>query len=133
MKTLKLLAFTVITAFALAAFAGAEHDHGAPTFQPPKGGILKSTHSAHFELVKGAKGISLYAYDKAGKGLPTKGLTLSAELEIPRQKATPVTLTNKETHWEANVDAKNAHRFTLKVNIIDGKEKDYVKFTVENK
>jgi len=133
MKTLKLLALTVITAFSMAAFAGAEHDHGAPTFQPPKGGILKSTHSTHFELVKGSKGVNIYAYDKDGKGIATKGLTLTAELELPRQKATAVTLTSKETHWEANVDAKGAHRYTLKVNIDDGKEKDYVKFTVENK
>lgn len=133
MKSLNTLIMTLITAVSLSAFAGAEHDHGAPTFQPPKGGILKSTHETHFELVKKDKSVTIYAYDKDGKALPTKGFKLTAELEIPRKKSAPLALTNKDTHWEASVDAASAHRYSIKVNIDDGKEKDHVKFTVENK
>jgi len=132
MKSFKVFALATLTAISLSAFAGSEHDHGAPTFQPPKGGVLKSTDSAHFELVKGAQGVSIYAYDKEGKALAAKGFTLTAELELPRKKATPVTLVKKESHWEANINAQGAHRYSLKVMIDDGKEKDHVKFTVEN-
>jgi len=133
MKTFKALLLTAITILSITAVAGSEHDHGAPSFQPPKGGILKSTHSMHLELVKGAKGIIIYAYNMEGKALGTKNLQLDATLELPRKKPVALKLENKETHWEAAVDSQGTHRYTVKVNIDDGKEKDYVKFTIENK
>lgn len=133
MKTLRTILAAAVLVISTTVLASPDHDHGAPTFQPPKGGILKSTHMAHFELVKSANSVSLYAYNKEGKALPTKGLKVSADLELPRQKPTPVSLTDKETHWEATIDSKSAHRYSLKVKIDDGKEKDNVKFTVENK
>lgn len=133
MKTIKTTVLTILTALSLNAFGGADHDHGAPSFQPPKGGVLKSTGSKHFELVKSDKKVSIYAYNKEGKSISTQGLILTAELEIPRKKTTAQTLENKNTHWEAVIDGQSSHRYTLKVSIVDGNEKDYVKFTVENK
>ena len=124
---------SIMTAISIMAFASPDHDHSAPTFQPPKGGVLKSTHNVHFELVKNPKGVTVYAYDKDGKVLATKGFVLTAELELPRKKAMPIILETKTTNWEAVIDAQGAHRYTLKLNINDGKEKDHVKFTVENK
>ena len=32
----------VVISLMTSVFAGSEHDHGAPTFQPPKGGVLRS-------------------------------------------------------------------------------------------
>lgn len=127
--------FAIVAAIVTVNFAwgGAEHDHGAPTFQAPKGGVLKSTHSAHFELVRNQNIVSIYAYDQKGQSLPTKGFRATAELELPRKKVSPISLIDKSTHWEATVDSKSAHRFTLKMLIDDGKDKDYVKFTIENK
>ena len=107
------------------------HDHGAPTFQAPKGGVLKSTYMGHFELVKNQNSLSLYVYDDKGQALPTKKFKIDALLELPRKKANSISLIDKGTHWESTVDSKGAHRFTLKVNIDDGKEKDHVKFTIE--
>lgn len=133
MKAFKNIIFGLVTLASVIAFAGAEHDHGAPTFQAPKGGILKSTHGAHFELVKNANTVNIYAYNQEGKSIQTSTLKLTAQLELPRKKATPLTLNDKGTHWEATVDAQGAHRFSLKVNIDDGKEKDDVTFTVESK
>ena len=132
MNKFKLLIAALVASATINAFAGAEHDHGAPTFQARKGGILKSTHSTHFELVKNHNTVTIYAYDQEGKSLTTKSLKLTGELEIPRKKVSPITLTDKSTHWETSIDSQGAHRFTLKVLIDDGKEKDYVKFTVEN-
>lgn len=123
--------FAVMMLVTLNLWAGAEHDHGAPTFQAPKGGVLKSTHHNHFELVKNQSSVSVYAYDQEGKAVSTKGFKMSAELEIPRKKSSPLKLTDQGTHWEASVDSQGAHRFTVKILIDDGKEKDYVKFTVE--
>ena len=129
--SLLLVVFSLVTV----AFAGSEHDHGAPTFQPPKGGVLQSTDHNHFELVKKGKTVFIYAYSEKGKAIETKSLKVAGELEIPRTKATPIKLMDKKTHWELELDSKalSAHRFSLKVLVEDGKEKDYVKFTVENK
>jgi hypothetical protein len=132
-KSLGLLA--VIVSTIVVAFASPDHDHGAPTFQPPKGGVLQSTHHNHFELVKKAKTVFIYAYSEKGKPIETKSIKMSAELELPRAKAVTIKLTDKKTHWETELDSKAlaSHRFSLKVQVDDGKEKDYVKFTVENK
>jgi len=133
MKAFKKIVLGLVTLASATVFAGPEHDHGAPTFQAPKGGILKSTHSAHFELVKNEKVIAIYAYNHEGKGIQTSKFKASAELELPRKKAIPLGLNDKGTHWEATVEAQSAHRFSVKLNIDDGKEKDNVTFTVENK
>ncbi len=132
-KSLFLLTFILSTL--LVAYAGPEHDHGAPTFQPPKGGILQSTHENHFELVKKAKTVFIYAYTEKGKPVETINVKMKAEIEIPRSKSVAISLIDKKTHWEADLDSKAlaAHRFSLKITVEDGKEKDYVKFTVENK
>lgn len=108
------------------------HDHGAPTFSAPKGGILKSSLQGHFELVKENDLAKVYHYDAKGKAKDTKGLNLKAELELPRKKSVALDLQDKGTHWESKIDAQNAHRYTLKITIDDGKEKDHVKFTVES-
>lgn len=113
--------------------ASGDHDHGAPTFQPPKGGFLKSSHNNHFELVNKDKTVFLYAYTQDGKPLPTTDFKLTTDLEIPRKKATPFVWTDKGTHWESAIDDQGAHRVTLKIKILKGKEKDSVKFTLENK
>lgn len=129
---IKLALITTTLLFGIFATAHEGHDHGAPTFQPPKGGVLKSALQGHFELVKSDDLISIYAYSKDGKALPTKGLTLGTTLELPRKKPAPLLLTDKGTHWEAKVDAQGTHRFTLKIAIDNGKEKDHVSFTIEN-
>lgn len=112
-------------------FAHEGHDHGAPTFQAPKGGVLKTASFGHFELVKKGPEVLIYWYDEAGKQQDTQSLQVTAQLELPRQKATPVSLVNHKTHWSAQVDSKSAHRYSLKVNMQKGNEKDYVTFTVE--
>ena len=114
-------------------FAHEGHDHGAATFQPPKGGVLQNTKLYHFELVKKANQIMIYAYDRSGKSIATDQFKVSAEAELPRKKKVSATLQDLKTHWESTVDMQNAHRMTLRLNIDDGKEKDYVQFTVENK
>ncbi len=126
---------SILTTFAFLNLASAHegHDHGAPSFQAPKGGILKSIENSHFELVRSGQNIQIYAYDNQGKALPTSQFKTNAELDFPRKKKEPLTMTDKGTHWESSVDSKGAHRFTIKFNVDDGKEKDYVSFTVETK
>lgn len=131
MKQLSMILFTCLLMIFTKAPAHDGHDHGAATFQPPKGGILQTAQQGHFELVSQGNKIQIYVYDAKGTAKQTKGLTLTTELELPRKKAEKISLADKGTHWETDVDSKGAHRFTLKITIDDGKEKDYVKFTIE--
>ena len=109
------------------------HDHGAASFQPPKGGVLQTSFENHFELVKKGQVLFIYVYDQKGKTVETKGFKVSAELELPRKKKMPATLNDLGTHWESKIDMQGAHRMTFKLNVDNGKEKDYVQFTIENK
>lgn len=108
------------------------HDHGAASFQPPKGGILNSSLHGYFELITKDNGlVEIYLYNEKGEALPTNGLTVKAELELPRKKSSPIAVKTEKTHWSIEVDAQSAHRYTLKFYAESKKNKDYVKFTVE--
>jgi hypothetical protein len=122
-----------ILGFCFQSIAGTDHDHGAPTFQPPKGGILRSTAYGHFELVKKDSTLNFYHYDDQGKTLPTAGIKLAGSLELPKKKTLPLSVSDKGTHWEAALGEQKAHRTTVKLKITKGTEVDDVKFTVENK
>lgn len=132
--TNKLKLFLLIALFKSSIVNAHEnHDHGAPTIQAPKGGILKATHNALFELVQSNQLTKIYVYDPKGQSLTTTKFKIQAALEIPRKKTTKLDLKDLTTHWETVVNASGAHRFTIKLNIDDGKGKDDVQFTVENK
>ncbi len=129
----KLLTIATLLA-SLVAFASPDHDHGAPAFQPKKkNGMLKSAHKNHFELAREGNKLSLYVYDQKGTDVTTAGFKLDSKVELPKKKTLPITFKDMKTHWEADVNWQDAHRATLKVSIHDGKDKDSVKFTLENK
>lgn len=133
-----LITLTLVASFfaATTVLAGADHDHGAPTFQPKKkNGILRSTHNNHFEISKEGDLISLFVYDKSGKEITTQNFKLNSEVDMPKKKKQKINFIDMKSHWEAQFDWQNSHRITIKININDekGKDKDYVKFTLENK
>lgn len=133
MKKLMALITLIATMTTFQIGAHENHDHGAPTIQAPKGGILKATHNAYFELVKSGQLVKIYVYDQKGQNLSTTQFKVEAELEIPRKKTTKIQLKDLTTHWESPVDHQGSHRFTVKLKIVDAKGKDDVQFTIENK
>lgn len=131
---MKKLLMTLALCASLVAAASPDHDHGAPTFQPKKkNGMLQSAHSNHFELAREGNKLSLYVYDEKGNDVTTKGFKLDSKVELPKKKILPLSFKDMKTHWEADLDWQGAHRATLKISIDDGKDKDSVKFTLENK
>ncbi len=135
MKKLLIALTLVASLFTVSSLvlAGAEHDHGAPTFQPKKkNGVLKSTENNHFEISKEGDLISLYVYDKSGKDITTQNFKLISEVDMPKKKKKKIDFIDMKSHWEAKFDWQKAHRITIKITVDDGKDKDYVKFTLEN-
>lgn len=122
----------------ISVFAGAspDHDHGAATVQPTKGGTIQSTHNHHFEMALKGNKVFLYAYSKeTEKMISTEGLKVTAKFDNPKtkQKGAELVLTDKKDSWEAEIDWKGSHRITIYAYIDDGKEKDHVRFTFSNK
>ncbi len=113
------------------------HDHEGPISIPaPKGGIIKSLEGTSVEVVSRGKEIKMYLYDKETKPQSTSGFLVAAKVELPRtKKQEAITLTAKDTFYEATYDAKGLHRYTLLISIKDLKtgHDDKLSFTIEPK
>lgn len=123
--------FTVLLTISQSVFAHEGHDHAQ--VQAPKGGIIRSLETIHLELITKGNLISIYAYDMKLKAEEVKKFPVSLTVTLPKKSPQPLELKDKGDHWEAEFDAKNAHRYTLVLAIKQGGHDDKVKFTVEPK
>ncbi|MBX3022654.1 MAG: hypothetical protein KF799_13360 [Bdellovibrionales bacterium] len=133
------LIFSAALFFSFSTFAHEGHDHGPSALPVQKGGILRSLETVHLELVYKDKTLQIFPFEKEpvspGKlaAAPLSRFPATATIEFPRQKAQPLELKTAGDHWEAAVDPKGAHRFTVVLTIHQGGHKDAVKWTVEPK
>lgn len=112
-------------------YAHEGHDHGPSQVQAPKGGIVRSLETVHLELLSKGKNLNVYVYDMNFKPEDVTKFPVSATVALPRKKAQALTFSPKGDHWEAEFDAKGAHRYTLEMKIKQDGHEDKVKFTVE--
>jgi hypothetical protein len=124
---LKVFIFTGLLALAH------EGEHGPSTVQAPKGGVMRSLETVHLELLSKGNTIQIYAYETDLKPSDVSKYPVSASVTFPKKKSEALVLQNKGDHWEADVDAKGAHRYTLLLDIKQDGHQDKVKFTVEPK
>jgi hypothetical protein len=110
-----------------------EGEHGPSTVQAPKGGVIRSLETVHLELLSKGSTVQIYLYDVNLKPADVSKYPVSATVTLPKKKAEPITFQPKGDHWEAVVDAKGSHRYSLELNITQGGHNDKVKFTVEPK
>ena len=134
MKKFKLLLLSLsFTSTVIMAHEG--HDHDAPTkVSAPKGGTIKQLENTYVEVVSKQKDIKVYLYDKELKPKKTTDFKITLKAEIPRtKKVEPITFTTTETLFEATYDAKNLHRYTLLIEIVDPAtgHTDQLKFIIE--
>lgn len=113
------------------AYAHEGHDHGPSQVQAPKGGVIRSLETVHLELLTKGKTVSIYAYNTDLKPEEVKKFPVSATVTLPKKKPQTLALAEKGDHWEAEFDARGAHRYTLELSIKQGGHNDKVKFTVE--
>ena len=130
-----LITILISTLFAANVFAHEGHDHDAPaSVKPVKGGIVRSLEELNVEVVTKGKDVTIYMFDHDMKPRKTEGLKVSAEAELPRKKGKSVlVLKDNGDHYTTVYDAKNAHRYDLKLKIFDPKvgHDDDLKFTIE--
>ncbi len=125
----------LIIAMASFVFAHEGHDHDTPAkVRAPKGGIIKSVENVHIEVVSRGKNIKVYIYDHDMKPQNIETFRVSAKVQFPRsKKEEELVLANKKNFFEADFDAKGAHRYTLVLTVMDPKEghNDVLNYTVE--
>lgn len=120
-------------------FAHEGHDHGPAAVPVQKGGIVRSLETVNLELVFKDKTVSIYPFKTEmnpktpGKLTPADigAYPVSATVEMPKAKPVALALKPAGDHWEASVDAKGVHRFTVVLDIKQGGHSDKVKWTVE--
>ncbi|XGC79442.1 hypothetical protein ACES2L_08890 [Bdellovibrio bacteriovorus] len=109
------------------------HDHGPGAIQAPKGGVVRSLETINLELLANDKNVQIYVYDKDLAPAKAKDYPASLTMALPKKKAEVVELKDAGDHWTANIDPKNAHRYTLELAIKQGGHNDKVKWVVEPK
>ncbi len=127
------LTFALSSLVSSNASAHEGHDHGPAQVQAPKGGIIRSLETVHLELLNRGKTISVYIYDLNLKPEDVKKFPVSATVTLPKKKPQSLALAEKGDHWEAEFDAKGAHRYNFELSIKQGGHNDKVNFTVEPK
>lgn len=111
-----------------------EGDHHAPSsVQAPNGGIIQSLESIHLELLTKGNVLQVYVYNSDLTPADVSKYPISAKIVFPKKKSQVIVLTPNKNYWEASVDAKGAHRFTLEISIKQAGHNDKIKFTVEPK
>lgn len=142
---MKLLLIGLFAAlFATTTFAHEGHDHDGPSsFQPLKGGVVKSTEYINIEVVNKDTKLEIYAFDNEGKVKESASYNLKASMKLPKNKKIekltlePVsdTKTSIFSHYEINSKPKNTHRYTLILEVKDANEhhSDKIEFTIELK
>jgi len=128
---LKKILLTIFITASQNVFAHEGHDHG--TVQAPKGGIIRSLETVHLELITKGNLVSIYAYDTKLKPEEVNKFPVSLTVTLPKKSPQTLEIKDKGDHWEAEFDAKGAHRYTLMLSIKQGGHDDKVKFTVEPK
>lgn len=134
MKTLA-LAFLTLTLSSPLSLAHEGHNHDAPTtLKAPKGGTIKALDEARVEVVSKGKDLKVYLYDQAMKPADAKDFKIVATAELPRsKKQEAVALTPEGNLYSGTYDAKDAHRYTLKLAVTHAKtaRTDNLTFTIE--
>ncbi|OYZ10953.1 MAG: hypothetical protein B7Y39_19930 [Bdellovibrio sp. 28-41-41] len=142
LKTLTIALFSIV--FTSTALAHEDHDHDGPSsFQPQKGGVVKSTESLNIEVVNKDTKLEIYTYDMDGKVLDSTAFGLKANMKLPKSKKLENlkldnitdSATGKFSHFEVNSKPKNTHRYTLVLEAKGPKEHhaDKIEFTIELK
>ncbi len=118
-------------------FAHEGHDHDAPAMvQAPKGGMIKSVEAMHIEVIAKKTEIKIYVYDKDLKAMPLEGVVVTAQTKLPRaKKSEDLALKAMDGGFEANFDAKGAHRYSLILSVKDPRQAhaDKLTFNLEPK
>lgn len=141
MRKLITVAVSIFSVLSLTAGAHEGHDHGPGKVPLQKGGVMRSLETVNLELVYSNNSIQIYPFETKQdpknpgklKSAELAKFPVTATIELPKSKPQKLELKQSGDHWEAFVDSKGAHRFTVLLAITQGGHNDKVKWTIEPK
>ncbi|MBL7543040.1 MAG: hypothetical protein JNL11_04450 [Bdellovibrionaceae bacterium] len=138
MKTLTATLYFIVLSTTLWAHDGHDHD-GPSSFQPKKGGVVKSTEDINIETITQKDRVNIYLFDNDGKKKTQDSFEINAQIQLPKQnkketvKLKTILEEGKFCHFELEGHPKKVHRYTLHLTVKDKKENhtDKLSFTIE--
>lgn len=126
----KFIMFTVLFgSFNLLAHEGHEQTPG--TIKASHGGVVKAGKEINLEYVVSGSEVKLYPMSHDGKDLTAADVKLTATAKLPKGKAQPVKISEKEGTLTAQVDFKEAYRVEMNVDADTQGKKSNFKLQVE--
>jgi hypothetical protein len=120
----------VFLIYSFSAWSHVGHDHGPEVKAPPKGGVVQETKNYHVELVHRNNQLMVYFYDVKMKPVEkVKNIKTKAFTQLPRKDKVELELKAMGDHYHGVFDKKEAHRFTLYLEVEDEK-KTMLKWTI---
>lgn len=97
----------------------------------PPGQVQVTSHM--YVEVKEEKGtVKVLVFDHDKKDIPTKDVGIVASVKFPRKsKSEKVDFIPVENMYEAKIDAKNSHRYTLDMTVTHGGKLEKMSFSIE--
>lgn len=129
-----ILTVVVLLILSRGAMAHEGHHEAPGAVSAPHGGMVQQTSRFVLELVSEAGGVRIYTLDHEMKAVATAGLKMEGLVTFPKKKkADSVQFTTDGEAFVAKVDAKGAHRYSLKVSVTHAGQSESSTFTVEPK
>lgn len=98
----------------------------------PHGGKVKGTDHFYLELVATKEEFKLYLFDHDFKSLPLKDIDLEASVMFPKKsRSREIKLEPVGDFFQAKVNAKGVHRYTLELKIKGNGKTEKLSFVVE--
>ncbi len=118
--------------FSQLSFAHSNHDHSPGKKGAPNNGIIKETASYHLELVNNGQDLMIFLYDVDMKAIDDlSGYSLIAHTALPRKEKVKIEMPVMHNHFHGKFDKKDAHRFTLHVEIKKGDKLEKTEWVIE--
>lgn len=95
------------------------------------GGVVKTGKELNLEIVSAGGELKLYPVDHGGSDIQLSEVKLTATVQPPKGKATPITLEQKDNAYYAKLDFKGAYRLSVDVKAEYKGKKDTFKVQVE--
>lgn len=132
MKQLLISAVLFFTISIVHAHEGHDNVPGAQVSKMVPPGQVKATSHMYVEVKEEKRTVKILVFDHDKKDIPTKDVGIVASVKFPRKpKPEKVDFLPVDNMFEAKIDAKNSHRYTLDLTVTHSGKPEKMSFNIE--
>jgi hypothetical protein len=132
MKQLLISAVLFLTISIVHAHEGHDNVPGAQVSKMVPPGQVKATSHMYVEVKEEKGTVKILVFDHDKKDIPTKDVGIVALVKFPRKpKPEKVDFLPVDNMFEAKIDAKNSHRYTLDLTVTHSGKPEKMSFNIE--